>query len=1142
MLNQRNFDVPAEGLPLTSAQRGIAAACLVDPTSNDYVVGEFLRLSTTTTTQMGQSCSDVSAPADNINSYETPAPGINHDKLRLAVKHVLRETPWLNLSLHGDADTGRLRIGHAAVVLDHPEDSLSGSDASQRWAHALKIARADVAKPLCLSKDRLTTARVFALSDTEAAVSLTVHHLLLDGYGVHLVLRRILRTYLFLIGKSLPPLPWGDPSAVVTEENAYERSADAEADHSYWATHPPKPGATHSFNLPRSSDQTSSVAEAGSPTTIRCRPDFDLDIIAAAHNCSTTDLLLAAHAIVLSRWSGSRDVIIGIPLMNRLGSAAAQAPTCTVNVLPVAVHVTPTTSTASFLHDVSTQLSKLRAHSRFRSESLLSLHGHLAAGTQPTGTELNIKVFGSLPHTPGLQASIEPIAEGPLDDVSISVLFDGTGIAFSFTAPTGTSSDSVSELALEFTQILESFAAPGDRPLGQLGAEKLGPSGSVSARKKATATQSIAIASKLPPVPLLHTRLVTAGRQHPQRAAIVHSQSTWTHAQLYTEILKRTAALAAHTALGQVIILDLPRSNDAVAWYLAASAAGRPAAPIDHGWPETRRRDLTAHLAETAEATSSPPPVRLTPELSLAWREANQPTSEEATEPTAATAESTTIAWEKIALAEWKRVHGASPAYIIHTSGSTGRPKPVIVGQAALGRHLHNIGSAMWASGKHHAAALTLPLMFDGSWDMLSAVVWGHTVVLVDRDIAIDPRACTAAVQAHRATAIDTTPTMLAALLEENLLVDSHNLTHINVGGEACPQHLWDQIAHAITAEGQQIQATNYYGPTESTVDATRVCSTEPQDRAVVDSVRQDPGSLIGRGLEGTSIFVLDQWLRPVPLGVRGELWLSGPQLAHGYWGLPGLSAERFVANPFGPVGSRMYRTGDLVRMLPGGYLLYEGRVDDQIKVRGYRIEPREIESCLERLPEIRQALVRLIDTQLIAWVITENSELEGAELRNLAAEHLPEHFLPAAIVPLPSFPRTTTGKIDLTLLPSPQMTTCGRAPEGSAELAVAAAFNAVLHTSNPRADADFFRLGGDSITAIRLVSILRNEGYSTSVSKVFTHRTLARIATTCTPVNPHNDLKPILQGELPAADPAAVDAVTALLQSRLQPPKGLEH
>ena len=204
MPHHRGPGLPAAGLPLTAAQRGIAAACFVDPSSSDYVAGDILRISAAggTAREADGTCSGASGQT---------AAAIDYGQLHAACERVLHETPWLSLHLHGDAATGTLQPGRPAAVMRHPHDTLPGSDESQRWAAALRLARTDVTAPLDPSRDRLTTVRVFALSDTEAAVSLAVHHLLLDGYGVHLVLRRILRTYLHLTGQAAAPRPWADP-------------------------------------------------------------------------------------------------------------------------------------------------------------------------------------------------------------------------------------------------------------------------------------------------------------------------------------------------------------------------------------------------------------------------------------------------------------------------------------------------------------------------------------------------------------------------------------------------------------------------------------------------------------------------------------------------------------------------------------------------------------------------------------------------------------------------------------------------------------------------------------------------------------------------------------------------------------------
>ena len=244
---------------------------------------------------------------------------------------------------------------------------------------------------------------------------------------------------------------------------------------------------------------------------------------------------------------------------------------------------------------------------------------------------------------------------------------------------------------------------------------------------------------------------------------------------------------------------------------------------------------------------------------------------------------------------------------------------------------------------------------------------------------------------------------------------------------------------------------------------------------------------------------MLDGHLAPVPAGIVGELYLAGPQLALGYLRRPGATAQRFVADPSGPPGSRMYRTGDLVRVGPDGLLDYCGRADDQIKVRGYRVEPGEIEEAARQVDGVRQAVVAARDGLLLAYVV---ADLSGEQVRDALRDLLPEHLVPARVVVVDELPRTATGKLDVAALtpawPTPQQDPAPVArPSTEAELAVAEMLADALAVpvSEIGCDSDFFALGGDSITAIGLVSSLRRSGYRTSVGALFTARTVGRIA-----------------------------------------------
>jgi acyl-coenzyme A synthetase/AMP-(fatty) acid ligase/acyl carrier protein len=282
---------------------------------------------------------------------------------------------------------------------------------------------------------------------------------------------------------------------------------------------------------------------------------------------------------------------------------------------------------------------------------------------------------------------------------------------------------------------------------------------------------------------------------------------------------------------------------------------------------------------------------------------------------------------------------------------------------------------------------------------------------------------------------------------------------------------MWRELAES------PLEALNLYGPTESTVDATATWITGPG------------GPHIGVPLAGIRAHVLDDALRPAP---AGELYLSGPRLAAGYLGRPGLTADRFVPDPFGPPGTRLYRTGDEVRWSPGGTLEFTGRLDRQVKLRGYRIELGDIESALCDAPGVTAAAVVLRDDQLVAYHVGGGSE----EARAAAAAQLPGYMVPAAFVRLDQLPRTPNGKLDTAALPAPAAEAGGAAPSGVVEELIADVWSEVLGRDRIGADDDFFALGGHSLVALRVVARLKkNFGVPVSTKDVYRHPRLADLA-----------------------------------------------
>ncbi|AXX31945.1 Siderophore biosynthesis non-ribosomal peptide synthetase module [Actinosynnema pretiosum subsp. pretiosum] len=428
----------------------------------------------------------------------------------------------------------------------------------------------------------------------------------------------------------------------------------------------------------------------------------------------------------------------------------------------------------------------------------------------------------------------------------------------------------------------------------------------------------------------------------------------------------------------------------------------------------------------------------------------------------------------------------ADPAYVIYTSGTTGRPKGVQVHRGGVANLLAKLERAGIYRSAHGRVACNAGMSFDASVQQWVRVCRGDTLVLVDEELRTDPPRMAEFLRDQAITDLDVTPShwdLLRAWVND----DAPRGLRVFIGGEPVPEHIWRELAAAPWGD-----AVNLYGPTECTVDSTAAFVTGDQPH-------------IGRELDGVRALVLDDALRPVPTGETGELHLAGPSLANGYVGRPGLTAERFVPDPRAE-GERMYRTGDLVRRRADGALDYLGRVDRQVKLRGFRLELGEVEAVLRRHDDIAAVTVQLADSPtgpaLVAYytVVAGSAPPSADDLRRHTSTWLPDYMVPSAFVVLDAFPLTTNGKMDVAALPAAEQ--AAFAPEGGdvpstpAEELIAAVWVEVLGVAAVSATDDFFALGGHSFSAIRVASAIRDRlGVEIPTTDVYRHSRLGDLA-----------------------------------------------
>jgi amino acid adenylation domain-containing protein len=408
-------------------------------------------------------------------------------------------------------------------------------------------------------------------------------------------------------------------------------------------------------------------------------------------------------------------------------------------------------------------------------------------------------------------------------------------------------------------------------------------------------------------------------------------------------------------------------------------------------------------------------------------------------------------------------------AYVIYTSGSTGTPKGVMVQHRSVLNLRHALARTVYAGQPGGLrVSVNAPLAFDASVKQLIQLLDGHCLCIVPEATRQDPAAMRQWVKQHRVDVLDCTPSLLRLLVQDGLLQDAAAPRLLVPGGEAIDEALWQQLAAA-----PRTRTVNVYGPTECTVDSTAF------------AVRPDTRPTIGGPLANVQVYVLDGHLRPVPVGVPGELFISGAGLARGYLGRPGLTAERFLPDAFSATpGARMYRTGDKVRWLADGTLDYLGRTDFQVKLRGFRIELGEIEAALAQHPSVRQALVLVREVspgnpQLVAWLTSDEAAFDTAALRAFLKQRLPEYMVPSAFVPLDAFPLTPNGKVDRRALPAPDLSRATGphelvAPRDVLEHTLVGIWRELLGLQSVGIRTSFFELGGHSLLAVQLMARIR--------------------------------------------------------------------
>ncbi|HLJ33761.1 MAG TPA: amino acid adenylation domain-containing protein, partial [Ktedonobacteraceae bacterium] len=966
-------------------------------------------------------------------------------------------------------------------ALPFPFVDLRGVSGAEQEVLLQRITADEGNRIFDLCQDPLISAVLLCFSTTEYVLLLCIHHIVCDGWSLNVFFRELTIVYEAFVADQpspLPPLPlqyadyalwqreWLQGEVLKSHLSYWRQTLDGLAPLELPTDHP-RPliqtwrGVAQETYLPLALSQ-------------------DLEAFSQSEGVTLFMTLLAAFQVLLWRYSGQEDIAVGTPIANRNRAESEDLIGCFVNTLVLRSNLAGNPSFQEFLQRVKETCLGAYAHQDLPFERIVE---ELQPERELSRSPL-FQVLFALHNLPASGAMLPDLRVLPLEieletvkfDLSLSLSETPRGLLAQLRYCSELFEAATMERMLRHWQrLLEGLVAHPEARLAEL------------PLLAAEEEQQVLIEWNAPQEhytlegSLSHCFEVQAGRT-PDAVALVSEEGCLT----YGELNQRANQLASYLrdcGTGPEIMVGLwiEHSPELLIGVLGTLKAGAAYVPLDPNTPPERLRFLLQDASIRVLLTR----------LSL-WEKLGR-------------AEETRVLcleelWERLGMEPGDEAGTRLPleaaAYVLYTSGSTGQPKGVVVAHRQILNYVEAIRRRV-AMRPEASYALLQPLTVDSSLTMLwGALLSGGRLLLIGKEQGLDAEELATVFAREPVDYLKIAPSHLAALLaarEPTRLLPRRALI---IGGEVSHQG-WAQEVAARMPEGRMY---NHYGPTEAAVGVL-TCPVEiSEGTESVWGVHTPLGKPLGK----SQMYVMDGHMQPVPVGVPGELYIGGEQVARGYLGRPELTAERFVPDPYsGEPGVRLYRTGDIVRYHADGVLDFIGRQDEQVKIRGYRVEPGEIEAVLSQHPQVREALVVTREAgagekHLVGYVTVEKENaLLSQDVLRFVRERLPEYMVPVAIVTLKQWPRTPHGKIDRQMLPVPDMTQslADEAPRTAVEALLAAIWAEMLGVDHVGIHDNFFDLGGDSILSIRVVARARQAGLNLTPRQLFQAQSIAGLA-----------------------------------------------
>jgi amino acid adenylation domain-containing protein len=971
-----------------------------------------------------------------------------------------------------DGSPVQVILPHVQIVLQF-EDLRGLSDDAKRQRVAAAL-RAELERPFDLAAGPLLRTSLFQGGEDDHVLLYTFHHIVFDGWSEGVFNHELMTLYeAFREGREdpLPPLTVQYADFALWQRDWLNEEA-IQLELGYWKTQLADIALLQlPLDHPRSQRQT--FAAEMFTFTLGTPEVGALKGLGWANHATLYMTLLAAFAALLERHSGQQDIVVGSPIANRQEAQLEQLIGFFVNTLVMRLRVDPQSSFAELLVMARTVALEAYQHQNLPFERLVE---ELSLPRSLNTTPAYQVVFAlqnapsAIPKFDGLK--VEPISGGEIRvrfDLEVHAWEHQGEIAFYWIYNRDLFDRwRIEQMAAQYARLLTQAAANSAVPIWQLDLLSEQERGQLLHTWNQTSHE-------YPHHKCVHELFEEQAERTPNAVAVVFGEKSLT----YAELNARANQLAHHLIKSHIrpealVGIAFKRSLELPIVLLGVLKAGGCYLPLDPEYPETRLSQILTDAAPALVIVNEALALRLPCDANILAYDAFDMQSSLKHEP----------AWNPTDADRAAVLFPSNAAYVIYTSGSTGTPKGVSICHSSVSGLLSWAASALGGQRLSRVLATT-SLNFDVSvFELFAPLVTGGATEIVRDLLALmePPR------RVWKNSLLSTVPSVFSTLLDRGLTAADVNT--IVFAGEALPAKLVQQTRIALP----HCRIADFYGPTETTIYVTAWHSDSEAEGS----------PCIGRPIWNTRVYVLDSRLQPVPAGVAGELYVTGTGLARGYLKRPGLTAERFVADPYatGP-GGRMYRTGDLARWRTTGDLEYLGRSDQQVKVRGYRIELGEIESALSRLDGVKHCGAVVRDDgergrQIVAYVApVAGTALDPVVLRGQLQQSLPEHMLPSRFVILDTLPLTASGKLDRHALPQPEAQgESPRLPQTTQEKILCELFGEVLELEHVGVDDNFFLLGGHSLVAMLLISRIQTRmEVEIPVAVIFEHPTVASLA-----------------------------------------------